>query len=183
MANKSEPHDNGSEGPHPSQIKTDLELFDVVDRNYNGVLILHNEPSSVRKVIVLDSAAVVTGVVGWVLVKGPGAYLEAMAKRLGERHADTVPQKLRLLLLESRSRGRELSMIFDPEDEDITFTVQREELTDAAWLALLELIPTMGNVGGAVLEWDAEAAQWRTREPSECQPCQDDRFGQCIECE
>jgi hypothetical protein len=142
------------------------DLFEVVGKTYNGVQIIHDEPSGISNTLVVN-VTTTTVISGWLLVNGPGAYLKALATRLGERHAEDVAPKVRNLLLKSRgSRKRQLLMAFDPDAENIRFEIQCDQATDAAWLALLDLVSTSAELGGAVLVWNAEAGQWVRREPT-----------------
>jgi hypothetical protein len=159
MADQDESRDNTNGRRHPVQVSTGIELFDVVDRSYNGVTIELDESSGIYNNSPVSLATLASGISGWLLLNGPAAYLKVLATRLGERHADAMERKL---LLRSRSHGRRLVIIFDPHGENFTIEANRAEFTDTAWLALLDLIPTMSELGGAVLVWDAKQEQWVT---------------------
>lgn len=155
-------HDDGERAQLPWDDTPELGLSDVVGHNYNGVVVLLDEPSGIENTFVISVAAAATAVSGWLLVKAPGAYLEAFAKKLGERHAEGFPENARALLL--RSRGRRLILRFDRGGENITFVIQRDELTDTAWLALADLDELKDpDLTNAVFEWDPAERRWTRR--------------------
>ncbi len=97
-------------------------------------------------------------IVGYVVVKTLGPFLEAFAKKLGEQFAETLSHALsRLrLLLNRRTKQREL----DISTRGRITLVLPNPLPDEAMLALLDLDVTDPELQEARLYWDEVASKW-----------------------
>jgi hypothetical protein len=104
---------------------------------------------------------VILGLLGLKMLLGPFAdsFMRKLGERLGDPVADAIIDRARLFRRGQAGKDRKEFVIYQ-EDTATAFLVS-EELTDEAWLALLDLDIRADGVRGNRLCWDKQTGRWR----------------------
>jgi len=112
----------------------------------------------------ITGSTVVELACGYVVVKFLGPFVEAFAKKLGERLGETTATAIgRLRLLRHHKHGRVELDVLTP-DAPPTTLVLPADFDDVARLAAIELDVGADGIRGAELHWDAASGRWRQAE-------------------
>jgi hypothetical protein len=98
---------------------------------------------------------------GFIALKFLGPFAESFASKLGERLGDSAADAAsRIRLLRRGGRNPQRTLVIQQGTAETAIVVP-EQLSDDAWLALVDLDVTADGVRGAIIRWDNDTRRWR----------------------